>query len=236
MHKLLTDKIEVIQGDITHQRVEALVFDMDGVIVDSERHWKQLEGFFLQQLIPHWDRADQGKITGLSLRDTFALLRDSYGLKHTESEFLDVYQDMAAQIYMEKVALLPGFTGLLDELRAHEVPLALTSSSLRSWIEMVLARFSLHDAFRVVVSAEELKGEGKPSPAIYIHTAKELGVPAARCIVIEDSRNGVLSAKAAGMYCIGLRNGFNEEQDLSGADIIVHGFHELNWQRLQALL
>jgi beta-phosphoglucomutase-like phosphatase (HAD superfamily) len=86
------------------------------------------------------------------------------------------------------------------------------------------------------VSAEEVGGEGKPSPAIYLYTAQRLGVDPARCVVAEDSRNGVLAARAAGMYCIGLRNGFNDDQDLSEANIIVNGLGEIDWPTLMALV
>ena len=96
----------------------------------------------------------------------------------------------------------------------------------------MLERFGLRDAFRVVVSADELAGEGKPSPAIYLLTAKRLGVRPDRCIAIEDSQNGVLSAKNAEMFCVGFRNGFNEEQDLSRADVVIWRFAEFDWQML----
>jgi beta-phosphoglucomutase-like phosphatase (HAD superfamily) len=96
----------------------------------------------------------------------------------------------------------------------------------------VLHRFGLADSFQVVVSAEEVKGKGKPSLAIYLLTAQRLGVPPARCIAVEDSANGVLAAKQARMLCIALRNGFNEEQDLSQADLVIHSLAELDWQTL----
>ena len=92
---------------------------------------------------------------------------------------------------------------------------------------MVMDKFSLWGAFDVVVSAEEVNGNGKPAPDIYLYTAQQLGVGPGDCVVIEDSKNGVLSARSAGMFCIGLRNGFNEEQDLSAADVVVEGFEEL---------
>jgi HAD superfamily hydrolase (TIGR01509 family) len=134
---------------------------------------------------------------------------------------------MANQIYGQKVSLMPGFQESLSMLRANRVPVALASSSPMSWINIVLDRFDLSHAFDVVVSADELDGRGKPSPAIYLHTASKLGVKPEKCLVIEDSMNGVLSAKNAGMFCVGFRNGFNEEQDISRADIIIHDMAEL---------
>ena len=209
---------------------------MDGVIVDSEIHWKTVEGYFLQSVIPTWSSSDQDKIIGIGVHDLYTLLTHEYGLQKTEEQFLELYQEMADEIYGQKVSLIAGFSDLLATLKKHDIPVALASSSPRSWIDIMLDRFGLRAAFKVVVSADELNGEGKPSPAIYLLTAKRLGASPAACIAIEDSKNGVLSAKNAGMFCIGLRNGFNEEQDLTRADMIIHHFDELNWQTLQRLL
>ena len=215
--------------------MEAVIFDMDGVIVDSEIHWKTTEGYFLQSLIPTWNINDQDKILGLGVHDLYALLASTYQLQKTKEQFLELYQEMANVIYGEKVSLIEGFTELLSVLHANHIPVALASSSPWTWINIMLERFNLRESFQAIVSADELEGEGKPSPAIYLLTAKRLGVSPTRCIAIEDSKNGVLSAKNAGMYCIGFRNGFNDEQDLSRADMIIQHFAELDWQTLRQL-
>lgn len=216
--------------------MDAVIFDMDGVIVDSEIHWKTVEGYFLQSLIPTWSSSDQHKIIGIGVRDLYTQLTNEYGLQKTEEQFLELYQEMADEIYGQKVSLLEGFSDLLATLNTQHIPVALASSSPVSWIDIMLDRFGLRAAFKAVVSADELQGEGKPSPAIYLLTAERLGISPAACIAIEDSKNGVLSAKNAGMFCIGLRNGFNEEQDLSRADLLISGFPELDKDVLRRLL
>jgi HAD superfamily hydrolase (TIGR01509 family) len=153
-------------------------------------------------------------------------------LQKTKNEFLEIYQDMANEIYGQKVSLIEGFTELLTALNTDHIPVALASSSPTSWINIMLERFSLRNSFQAVVSADELKGQGKPSPAIYLLTATLLGVRPDRCVAIEDSKNGVLSAKNAEMFCVGFRNGFNDEQDLSQADMIIHHFAEFDWKNL----
>jgi len=212
--------------------MDAVIFDMDGVIVDSEIHWKTTEGFFLQSLIPGWSVNDQDRIIGLGVLDLYTLLVDSYHLQKTQEEFLEIYQEMANEIYGQKVSLIAGFTDLLTALNSNHIPVALASSSPTSWINIMLERFSLRDSFQVVVSADELKGQGKPSPATYLLTAIRLGIRPERCVAIEDSKNGVLSAKNAEMFCVGFRNGFNNEQDLAEADMIIHHFSELDWKHL----
>jgi HAD superfamily hydrolase (TIGR01509 family) len=215
--------------------MDAVIFDMDGVIVDSELHWKSVEGFFLQSLVPGWSSADQGKIIGLSLRSLYDMLTGEYGLRESRERFEALYEEVASNIYRRKASLMDGFTELLADLNGHSVPVALSSSSPTSWIDMVTDRFGLRPHFQAVVSADELDGEGKPSPAIYLLAARKLGADPRGCIAIEDSTNGVLSARRAGMFCIGFRNGFNDEQDLSPAHTIIHSLTELDYQSLQRL-
>ncbi len=212
--------------------MDAVIFDMDGVIVDSEIHWKTTEGYFLQSLIPTWSVNDQDRIIGLGVHDLYTMLATSYHMQKTKEQFLAIYQEMANEIYGQKVSLMEGFAELLTALNNNNIPVALASSSPESWINIMLERFNLRESFKVVVSADELAGEGKPSPAIYLLTAKRLGVMPDRCIAIEDSKNGVLSAINAEMFCIGFRNGFNDEQDLSRADVVIRRFAEFDWQML----
>jgi HAD superfamily hydrolase (TIGR01509 family) len=212
--------------------MDAVIFDMDGVIVDSEIHWKTTEGYFLQSLIPTWSMHDQDRIIGLGVLDLYALLVNTYKLQKTKEQFLEIYQEMANEIYGQKVSLIEGFMELLTALNTNSIPVALASSSPTSWINIMLDRFGLRDSFKAVVSADELAGQGKPSPAIYLLAAKHLGVRPGKCIAIEDSKNGVLSAKNASMFCVGFRNGFNDEQDLSKADMIIHRFAEFDWEKL----
>ena len=216
--------------------VHAVIFDMDGVIVESESHWKTFERDFLPSLLPGWSQADQPNILGLGLYDLYTLLSSEYRLQQTRDQFVRWYHERAKEIYGQHVSLTEGFSDLLSLLNQHGILVGLASSSPRNWIDLVLHRFGLQDCFQAVVSADEVEGKGKPEPAIYLLTAQRLGVPTARCIAVEDSKNGLLSAKQAGMFCIGLRNGLNEEQDLSQADLIIHRFAELDWQTFQRLL
>ncbi|HYP18783.1 MAG TPA: HAD family hydrolase [Chloroflexia bacterium] len=217
--------------------MQAFIFDMDGVIVDSELHWKKPEGYFLRSLVPNWTDADQTRIIGLSLNNVYRMLTTEYGVTHSKEEFLEVYMAMARQIYGELSSLMPGFLVLLRELHRRGTPVAVASSSTRPWIDIVLDRYDLRPGFLAVVSADDLAGgEGKPSPAIYLHTARQLGVEPAECVVMEDSHNGVLSAQRAGMYCIGFRNGFNDDQDISTADVIVNSYAEIDLDAVEQAL
>ncbi len=216
--------------------MDAVIFDMDGVVVDSESHWKRHEAVFLEELLGDPGSVDRTCLLGLSVDDLHAWLARKHGLRMDIGRFRLLYGRVAEAIYRRETELLPGFKPLAEDLLARGVRLALASSSPARWITLVIERFSLAPFFETVVSADELGGQGKPSPAIYRRACERLDVDAERCVAIEDSRNGVVAAKRARLRCVGLRNGFNEDQDFSEADLVVQGLGQLNFERLQAML
>jgi len=208
--------------------IDTIIFDMDGVLVDSEKHWAIEETKYLATRVPAPHDDYHKDIVGMSISEIFDHLKSRYDIYMQKKEFLDAYDEMAVDIYKKFSNLLPNVMDFIRFLRDEDYTLALASSSPRFWVHMAVERFELEPFFKVTVSASEIQCKGKPAPDIYLYTAGQLGKKPENCLAIEDSRNGVLSAKAAGMKCIGLRNGFNEEQDLSQADLVIGGFQELN--------
>ncbi|MFC1745464.1 HAD family hydrolase [Candidatus Riflebacteria bacterium] len=204
--------------------MKKIIFDMDGVIVDSESHWHKLEHSFFKKIIPNWQAAWHEKILGLKLSDSYETLKEYLTAPLTYQQFLAEFKGMAEIVYSQKAALIPGIKDLLYQLSQKNVIIALASSSPGTSIETVLNRFEISHYFSAVVSAEEIAGMGKPWPDVFLHTAMLLKVEPENCVVIEDSKNGVLAAKRAGMFCVGFRNGFNSKQDLSMADMEIEGF------------
>jgi HAD superfamily hydrolase (TIGR01509 family) len=215
--------------------IDTVIFDMDGVLVDSEKYWAIEETKYLATRIPAPHDEYHKDIVGMSISEIFDYLKSRYDFDLEKKEFLDAYDGMAVDIYEKLSNLLPNVMDLLVLLRNEGFTLALASSSPRFWVNMAVERFKLGSFFRVTVSASEIKCKGKPAPDIYLYTAEQLGTKPENCLAIEDSRNGVLSAKAAGMKCIGLRNGFNEEQDLSLADMVVDSFQQLTLKVISKL-
>lgn len=210
---------------------------MDGVLIDSELHWRTHEKKFMQQWITHWDQKDQNEIIGLGVDEIYQKLVNEYALSSLNLEtFRKIYDEMARPIYQHKTNLLPGVKSLITDLKKQNTPLALGSSARRAWVKLTLERHNLVDFFKAVVSGEDVFGPSKPDPGIFLKAAELLQVEPKTCVVIEDSKNGVLAAKRAGMFCVGIRNGFNEEQDLSEADVEVIGFQEMTPQVLEEYL
>lgn len=214
------------------------MFDMDGVIVDSEHQWKLAEGSFLRDLVPAWRDEDHPKIVGLGVVDLYHWLVREYALKEPKESFLARCHEMAREIYGRRVSLTDAIGKLLAGLSQEKIALGLASSSPRAWIEIVLSRFDLKEHFAAVVSGDEVPGRNKPEPDIYLLAAKRLGAAPSRCLAVEDSFLGVQAAKKAGMLCVAFRNGTNDEQDLSEADAEVRSLSGIRdtplWKSLLA--
>lgn len=210
---------------------KAVIFDMDGVMIDSEVYWNHDESSLFKKWFHRWTEDDHKALIGLNIYDTYEHLTRHYGLKKTKEDYLKEVKAIADVIYASKANLVDGLIPLLQSLKAENSLVGLASSSLRVWIDSILSRFELRPYFKMTLSAEEIDGAGKPAPDIYIEAAKQLNTNPKDCVVIEDSRNGVLAGKAAGMTVIGFRNGFNETQDLSQADHIIHGLKEFDLQK-----
>lgn len=210
------------------QEPNAVLFDMDGVIVNSEDFWVELEE---ETIFPEVGVEDIGdnEITGMNYREIYDYLDAEYGTDVTKAEFVALYNEIAEDLYGEHVSLMGGFHDLLADLRAEGTEVALVSSSPHHWIEIVTDRFDLE--FEQVVSADDIDAPGKPEPAIYEYAAGLLDYRADECAAVEDSEHGVESAARAGTYCVGYPNGA-KELDLSMADVVVSSPAELREELL----
>ena len=204
----------------------AVILDMDGVVVDSEHQWMLAEGPFMRSLVGRWGKQDHHRTVGMGMADVYRLLAREYGLKTTKKEFLNRSGKLADEIYSRRVSLTPGLRRFIAAARRKKLPLALASCSPKSWVDIVLKRFRLAAAFDVIVAADDVR-RAKPAADIYLLAARRLKARPQDCLAVEDSALGVQAAKAAGMACMGLRTGFNNEQDLSQADQELRGFTEL---------
>ncbi|ELZ76885.1 putative haloacid dehalogenase-like hydrolase [Haloferax larsenii JCM 13917] len=199
-----------------------VLFDMDGVLVDSEQYWHAFEDdWVFAEAIESGDPAHE-EITGMSFREIYDYLDAEYGTTVTKAEFIEAYNENAVDLYGEKVVLMDGAEELFSDLRAAGKQVAIVSSAPQDWISTVRERFDL-DPLDLVLSADDIDKPGKPEPHIYEAAAKELGVAPEDCVVVEDSVNGIEAAVRSGAYTIAYRGDQNAELDLSRADEIVDG-------------
>jgi HAD superfamily hydrolase (TIGR01509 family) len=183
--------------------IEAVVFDMDGVLVDSEPVWERVRRGFVADRDGSWPDDAQHRLMGMSTAEWSAYLASDFGLTGLTGPQVasQVVTAMAAE-YAQHLPLLPGAVHAVRALAARW-PLAVASSSPRSLIETVLATADLSDAFAAVVSSEEVP-KGKPAPDVYLAAADRLGAAPTACAAVEDSTNGLRAAVAAGMAVIAI--------------------------------
>lgn len=208
--------------------LEAVIFDMDGVIVDSENHWAEAEKEIFQEATGA--HIDPKQFSGMSISNTYRELSEKFGTGISGEEFFQLYDDRAEKIYREKASIIDGMKELIDELESmNGVKLGMVTGSY--WPEYVLDRFSLD--FDEVVTPEDISGTGKPEPEIYFLILERLGIESEEAVVVEDSDPGVSAAKSAGIYCIGLRG--TENQTLEKADEVIESTLQLS-KRIQSIM
>jgi HAD superfamily hydrolase (TIGR01509 family) len=182
----------------------AVIFDLDGVIMDSEQRWNGAKQALVRETGGRWRDEAPSVMMGMSSSEWAAYLRDDLGVPMDVDEISrDVVRRMEDG-YRTELPLLPGAGDAVRSL-AVRWPLGLASSSNREIIDLVLELTGFAEAFRVTVSSEEVE-RGKPAPDVYLDTARRLGVEPARCVAIEDSSSGLRSAHAAHMTVIAVPN------------------------------
>lgn len=213
-----------------------IVFDFDGVLYDSEKHWDVIENQYLLMRISDWNTDEYKNLIGKSLPEAYIYL-SRRGLELTEEQYTADYHEMAARLYSNMAKPLENVSLLLEELSTLNSKIAIASSSKRVWIDSALKSNEFPISISVIATADDpLVALGKPAPDVYLRAAHLLGEDASKLVAIEDSRSGVTSAKAAGLYCFGLRNGFNDAQDLSAADEIISGYTAESVAKVTSLL
>jgi beta-phosphoglucomutase len=212
--------------------VEAAIFDFDETIIDLERQHTAADNRLCAAMGSRYeDMSEEFRAaSGRRIIDHVREMRSTFGWQRAEGDLLAERQkyfdeEIAASADLE---LMAGVRATVSTLHERDIALAITSSAVRSSIEIVLERFGLLGRFEVIVDGSEVE-RGKPDPQAYLVTAGRLGVDPAQCVVFEDAAVGVRAAKAAGMYCIAVRNPRAQTfQELSPADAIVSSFEEIN--------
>jgi len=215
--------------------IEAVVFDMDGVLVDSEPVWERVRREFVAAHGGHWPADAQHRLMGMSTAEWSAYMAADFGLDFSPAQVAERIIDGLAAQYASRLPLLPGAVDAVRRLAARW-PLAVASSSPASLIAVVLDAAELRSAFTAAVSSEEVE-RGKPAPDVYLAAAARLGVRPDTGAAVEDSSNGLRAAAAAGLAVIAIpRPEYPPAEDaLRLARIVLSSLTELTVDTIRGL-
>lgn len=201
--------------------IDAVIFDMDGVLIDSEPLHYRTDLTLLGKLGIQIERDYLDRFVGMNNPEMWKTIISEQGITRDVDEILSEQLELKLQLLEDgDWTALSGAVELVEGLVVKEIPVAVASSSSLPFIEGVLRKTGLDRFIHRYVSAESV-ARGKPAPDVFLEAARMLAVSPVQCLVVEDSRNGVLAAKVAGMRVIGYRNPSSGDQDLSRADAVV---------------
>jgi HAD superfamily hydrolase (TIGR01509 family) len=207
--------------------IEAVVFDLDGVLVRTEEIWDEVREAFARERGGRYDAEAQRAMMGMSSTEWSRYMHEELGVADAPAEIsAEVVRRMQAR-YRDRLPLIDGAGEAVERIAARW-PLGLASSSNRPLIDAVLDLSGLDRYFQATVSSEEV-ARGKPAPDVYVEAARRLGVEPGRCAAVEDSHSGIRSAKAAGMRVLAIPNPSfpPDEEALAGADIVLESLSKL---------
>jgi HAD superfamily hydrolase (TIGR01509 family) len=201
--------------------IEAVVFDLDGVLLDSEQLWNETREQLAKERGGRWHDRAQRDMMGMSSREWSRYMHETIGLPESPEDINREVVERLAAAYREQLPVIPGAREAVERLAARW-PLGLASSSNRELIDLALELLGVRRLFKATVSSEEV-ARGKPAPDVYLEAARRLGVDPAHTAAIEDSHNGILAAKAAGMRVIAIPNRHfpPDERALEQADLVL---------------
>lgn len=213
--------------------MKAVIFDMDGVIVDSEPLHMKIERELLEEFGGKITEKEHAQFIGTTDYHMWSNLKDRFNLKPSVDDLIKMKKKRFIE-NIDKVELVDGFYDFMLKLYDENYLLALASSNNREAVDAVMNMFNLDKYFKCSISGEEVT-KGKPDPEIFLKAAKKLNVDPKDCLVIEDAAAGVKAAKSAGMKCVGFKNPHSGDQDLSEADIVMDDFKQLDLDDINKL-
>ena len=215
--------------------IQAVIFDMDGLLIDSEPVWDRARAGMAARLGQSWGKRDHQAVMGVSTREWADYMRDKWNLEMSREEVIAEIVERMREFYRERIPFRRNAVGAV-ELAAKHYRAALASGSEASLIDLVTTSPELDGKLEVILSADKVE-RGKPSPDVYLETARLLDVVPENCVCLEDSQNGILAGLSAGMKVIAVPDpDFPvDEAVLARADVVLSSLDEFTRLQLSSL-
>jgi HAD superfamily hydrolase (TIGR01509 family) len=217
------------------ERLQAVVFDLDGLIVNSEDLYEQAGETVLGRRGKSYDATLREQVMGRPFADSLRIMIDCHSLTDSVDDLMCECKEVLFEFMATSLAAMPGFYELLDELSAANVPIAVATSGVREYVDYVLARLKIKDRFRFVLTAEDIQ-RGKPDPDVYLLAAERLQLRPPQMMVLEDSSNGCRAAVAAGAFTVAVPNRHTQNHNFSGVQLIADSLADLRIRQALHLL
>ena len=216
--------------------IKAIIFDMDGVLVDSVKYLYEAFNLVLKKYDVYIRDEDVKKYLGKSMKEKIKMWKEDYNMKEDIdiTEFSKEVFELEMELLKENLEESEFLINLIKSLKDANFKLAVATSSPKSRTEGILEFIGLKDKFDVVITDEDFENS-KPNPEIFITASEKLNVDAKDCVVVEDSVNGIEAAKNAGMKRIALLTKFHGKEDFKNVDLIVSSLDELNLDSIKDL-
>ncbi len=211
--------------------IKAVIFDMDGVLSDSEPLFRESINKILGEEGAQISEQEYKQLIGSTFEHAWQVLIEKFNLKKPASPSLQIYDGVVEDTLGAKAKPASGVYELIAEIDRRKLPKGLASSSKRIWINALLRAIKLENTFNVIVAGDEVK-KGKPEPEIYITTAHKLGFEPKECVVIEDSPTGILAASRSGAKVVAVRTPYTAGLDISKANVIIDSLAHFDYRVL----
>jgi HAD superfamily hydrolase (TIGR01509 family) len=208
-------------------KYRAVIFDLDGVLWDGEPLYHEAFNVVLAPYGYVVTDEDYVNVIGHGVEEAWDWVLRRFQITEEPASFLRRYNEAVLELLSRPVEPLPGVRDLLAEIRGRHVPLGLASASLRQWVDATIRGLSLESAFDATVSASEV-ARSKPAPDLYLKAAERLNVSPEDCLAVEDTRTGIGSAKAAGMYAVQVRAASTALPPLPEADLVIEDYSQFD--------
>jgi len=206
--------------------IRAIIFDMDGLLIDSMLHWIEIDHIFFGKYGIKLTNEMIRYFSGRSEIENMIWVKETYKLKEKLEDLMNERVASTDEIYLEKTNLMPGVKELLPKIKKAGLKMSVATGAPRRQLKLAVDRFKWDDRFESFVSPEDVGNVGKPDPGLFLFAARSLKVDPSECVVFEDAENGVIAAKKAGMRCIAVPDSRWSFGDFSSADLLAESLND----------